>query len=44
MVNQLTIYVLANGTKLTVKYFKYAWSDDKSYFEFFPLHAIYLKN
>jgi hypothetical protein len=42
-VNQLTIYALAlaSRTKLAVKDFKCAWFDGKSYFEFFPLHAVY---
>jgi heme/copper-type cytochrome/quinol oxidase subunit 1 len=42
-VNHLTIYALAlaSRTKLAVKDFKYAWFDDKSYYEFFPLHAVY---
>jgi transposase-like protein len=45
-VNQLTIYslALASRTKLAVKYFKAAWFDDKNYFEFYPLHAVYMKN
>jgi hypothetical protein len=44
-VNQLTIYALAlaSHTKLAVKDFKAAWFDDKSYYEFFPLHAVYEK-
>jgi transposase-like protein len=44
-VNQLTIYALAlaSRTKLAVKDFKCAWFDEKSYFEFFPLHAVYKK-
>lgn len=42
-VHQLTIYALAlaSRTKLAVKDFKCAWFDDKHYFEFFPLHAVY---
>ena len=45
-VNQLTIYALAlaSRTKLAVKDFKCAWFDEKSYYEFFPLHAVYMKN
>jgi transposase-like protein len=45
-VNQLTIYALAlaSRTKLAVKDFKCAWFDEKTYFEFYPLHAIYMKN
>lgn len=44
-VNQLTMYALAlaSRTKLAVKDFKCAWFDDKNYFEFFPLHAVYPK-
>jgi ATP-dependent exoDNAse (exonuclease V) beta subunit len=44
-VNQLTIYALAlaSRTKLAVKGFKCAWFDEKNYFEFFPLHAVYAK-
>lgn len=44
-VNQLTLYALAlaSRTKLAVKDFKCAWFDDKHYFEFFPLHAVYPK-
>lgn len=44
-VTQLTIYALAlaSRTKLAVKDFKCAWFDDKSYYEFFPLHAVYFK-
>ncbi len=42
-VNQLTIYTLAlaSRTKLAVKDLKCAWFDDKHYFEFYPLHAVY---
>jgi transposase-like protein len=42
-VNQLTIYALAlaSRTKLAVKDFKCAWFDEKTYYEFFPLHAVY---
>ena len=44
-VNQLIIYALAlsSRTKLAVKDFKCGWFDDKHYFEFFPLHAVYPK-
>lgn len=44
-VNQLTLYALAlaSRTRLAVKDFKCAWFDDKHYFEFFPLHAVYPK-
>jgi predicted RNA-binding Zn-ribbon protein involved in translation (DUF1610 family) len=42
-VEQLTIYALAlaSRTKLAVKDFKCAWFDDRDYYEFFPLHAVY---
>jgi transposase-like protein len=42
-ISQLITYALAlaSRTKLPVKLFKCAWFDDKSYFEFFPLHAVY---
>ena len=44
-INQLTIYALAlaSRTKLAVKDFKCAWFDEKYYYEFFPLHAVYEK-
>lgn len=44
-VNQLTVYALAlaSRTKLAVKDFKCAWFDEKNYFEFYPLHAVYQK-
>lgn len=44
--SQLTVYALAlaSRTKLAVKDFKCAWFDDKNYYEFFPLHAVYKKN
>jgi len=44
-INQLTIYALAlaSRTKLAVKDFKCAWFDEKAYYEFFPLHAVYEK-
>ncbi|MBI2676326.1 MAG: PD-(D/E)XK nuclease family protein, partial [Candidatus Aenigmarchaeota archaeon] len=44
-VNQLTVYALAlaSRTKLAVKDFKCAWFDEKDYYEFFPLHAVYKK-
>jgi len=35
---------LASRTKLAVRDFKAAWFDDKRYYEFFPLHAVYMKN
>jgi len=42
-VSQLVTYALALAslTKLPLKVFKCAWFDDKRYFEFFPLHAVY---
>jgi len=42
-VEQLVVYALAlaSRTKLAVKDFKCAWFDSESYFEFFPLHAVY---
>jgi len=44
-ITQLTIYALAlsSRTKLLLKDFKCAWFDEKSYFEFNPLHAVYRK-
>jgi hypothetical protein len=41
----LKIYALAlaSRTKLAVKDFKAAWFDEKAYYEFFPLHAVYYK-
>lgn len=44
-VKQLTIYTLAlaSRTKLALKYFKCAWFDEKNYFEFYPLQAVYEK-
>lgn|SRR3989344_1176119 len=44
-INQLTIYALALASRLQIpiKCFKAAWFDDKNYFEFFPLHAVYNK-
>ncbi len=42
-VKQLTIYALAlaSRTKLLLSCFKCAWFDEKNYYEFFPLHAVY---
>jgi transposase-like protein len=42
-VEQLTIYALALSRKLNLPlyYFKCAWFDENSYYEFFPLHAVY---
>lgn len=44
-VSQLVIYALAlaSRTRLPVSAFKCAWFDDKHYYEFFPLHAVYPK-
>ncbi len=44
-IEQLTIYALALSRKLNLPlyYFKCAWFDENSYFEFFPLHAVYEK-
>jgi ATP-dependent exoDNAse (exonuclease V) beta subunit len=40
---QLTIYALAlaRGANLPLKIFKCAWFDERDYFEFFPLAAVY---
>ena len=42
-IEQLTIYALALSRKINLPlyYFKCAWFDEKSYYEFFPLHAVY---
>jgi transposase-like protein len=44
-IEQLTTYALglASRTKLSVKDFKCAWFDEKNYYEFYPLHAVYRK-
>ena len=44
-IKQLTIYALALAarTKIPVKDFKCAWFDDRNYYEFFPLKAVYEK-
>ena len=44
-VNQLIVYALALAarTRLPVKTFKCAWFDEKDYFEFFPLQAVWPK-
>ncbi len=44
-IEQLTLYALALSRKLNLPlyYFKCAWFDENSYFEFFPLHAVYPK-
>lgn len=45
-VSQLTLYALglASRTKLPLKIFQCAWFDEKNYYEFFPLHAVYPKS
>lgn len=46
-IEQLTIYALALSRKLNLPLycFKCAWFDESNYYEFFPLHAVYvLKN
>jgi len=42
-IEQLTLYALALSrlTGIRVFHFKCAWFDEKNYFEFFPLHAVY---
>ncbi len=44
-VAQLVTYALAlaSRTKLPLSAFKCAWFDEKHYYEFFPLHAVYKK-
>ncbi len=44
-IEQLIVYALAldSETKLAVKDFKVAWFDEKNYYEFYPLHAVYNK-
>ena len=44
-IGQLTIYALALSRKLNLPlyHFKCAWFDENSYYEFFPLHAVYEK-
>ena len=44
-IEQLTIYAMALSRKLNLPLyrFKAAWFDENSYFEFFPLHAVYEK-
>lgn len=44
-VTQLAIYALAlsRRTGVPVKAMKYAWFDERDYFEFFPLSAVYPK-
>lgn len=43
-INQLTLYSLALASRLQipVKQLKAAWFDENNYFEFFPLHAVYI--
>ncbi len=45
-VNQLILYALAlaSRTRLPLKTFVCAWFDEKDYFSFYPLHAVYQKN
>lgn len=45
-ISQLVTYALAlsSRTKLALKEFKCAWFDDKHYYEFYPLHAVYPKS
>ncbi|MDP3710820.1 MAG: PD-(D/E)XK nuclease family protein [bacterium] len=44
-IEQLTLYAMALSrlTGLRMYEFKCAWFDEKNYFEFFPLHAVYKK-
>jgi ATP-dependent exoDNAse (exonuclease V) beta subunit len=44
-VNQLLLYALAlaSRTRLPLKTFACAWFDEKDYFSFYPLHAVYRK-
>ncbi len=44
-INQLTLYslALASRLKIPLKQFKCAWFDEKNYYEFFPLRAVYEK-
>ncbi|MCL5958812.1 MAG: PD-(D/E)XK nuclease family protein [Chloroflexi bacterium] len=44
-VSQLVIYALAlaSRSKLPLRDFKCAWFDERNYFEFFPLHAVYAR-
>jgi len=44
-VNQLLLYALAlaSRTRLPLKTFACAWFDEKDYFSFYPLHAVYQK-
>ena len=45
-ISQLLTYALALASrcKLPLKLFKCAWFDDKSYYEFYPLQAVYSKD
>ena len=42
-VHQLTLYALSLASRLQIplKQIKTAWFDNKNYYEFFPLHAVY---
>ncbi len=44
-VSQLVIYALAlaSRSRLPLRDFKCAWFDERTYFEFFPLHAVFAK-
>ena len=44
-IEQLTIYALALSRKLNLPlyYLKCAWFDENDYYEFFPLHGVYIK-
>lgn len=44
-INQLLLYALAlaSRTRLPLKNFVCAWFDEKDYFSFYPLHAVYQK-
>jgi hypothetical protein len=43
--NQLLLYALAlaSRTRLPLKLFVCAWFDERDYFQFYPLHAVYRK-
>lgn len=43
--HQLTVYALAlaSRTKLPLTSFKAAWFDESNYYEFFPLHSVFIK-
>jgi hypothetical protein len=40
----ISALALASKTKLAVKDFKAAGFDERNYFEFFPLHVVYVKH